>query len=177
MRHLGIAALAGILVLAACGAEPGNSAGETVSTVTTTVQETTIGSTNPPESVPPTSQPPSSTDTTPVTTVPPSSLVQGDVPAGMEMLVDLAVADLTEQLGVDASAVTVVSAAQVMWRDSSLGCPLPGFSYLQVLTEGGLVVLEVDGTEYEYHSGRENIPFLCEDPQPPLSGDNGTSDS
>lgn len=177
MRHLAITALAAVLLLTACGAEPGASIAAAASTVTTTVQETDIDSTNPPDSTPPTTEPQGTTDSTPVTTHPPSALVQGEVPEGMEMLVDLAVADLIEQLDVDASVVTVVFAAQVMWRDSSLGCPLPGFSYLQVLTDGALVVLEVDGIEYEYHSGRENVPFLCEDPQPPLSADNGANDS
>lgn len=172
MRHLGITALAGVLILSACGAEPGGDAGVTASTVTTTVQEGTIDTTNPPESTPPTTDMQSTTDSTPVTTVPPSSLVQGDVPVGMEMLVDLAVTDLTERLGVDASVVTLVSAEQVVWRDSSLGCPLPDFSYLQVLTDGARVILEVDGTEYRYHSGREKIPFLCENPQEPLSVEN-----
>ena len=172
MRHLGTAALVAVVVLAACGAEPNRGAGSTESTVTTTVQEGSIDTTNPPESTPPTTEAQSTTDSTPVTTVPPSSLIQGDVPRGMEMLVDLAVTDLTERLGVDASAVTLVSAEQVMWRDSSLGCPLPDFSYLQVLTDGARVILEVDGTEYRYHSGRDKIPFLCENPQEPLSVEN-----
>lgn len=168
MRYLGTTLVVAAIALSACGAEP-NAAG-TASTVTTTIQENTIETSTPPEqSTSPTTQP--VTGSTPVTTVPPSLLVSGEVPPGMEVLVDAAVEDLVQRVSIEPSDVTVVQASEVMWRDSSLGCPLPDFSYLQVLTDGALVVLEADGVTYEYHAGRDNIPFWCENPQPPLAGD------
>jgi hypothetical protein len=39
--------------------------------------------------------------------------------------------------------------------------------YLQVLTDGMLIVLEADGRRHEYHSGAGD-PFLCTTPRPPV---------
>jgi len=79
-----------------------------------------------------------------------------------------AVADLAERLGVDESAITVVSVDEVTWPDGSLGCPEPGMMYSQALEDGTLIVLEVDGTTYEYHGGVNRDPFYCEHPTPPV---------
>ena len=81
---------------------------------------------------------------------------------------DQATADLTKRLGVDAARVTVVSTAEVTWRDGSLGCPEAGMRYTQALVPGTRTILEVDGKQYHYHSGGHRAPFLCENPQPPL---------
>jgi len=82
--------------------------------------------------------------------------------------VDRAKADLTKRLGVDPAQVTVVSSAEVTWRDGSLGCPEPGMYYTQALVPGTRTILEVGGKQYHYHSGGQRAPFLCENPQPPL---------
>lgn len=80
-----------------------------------------------------------------------------------------AVRDLAGRLGVDASAIDVVTAEEVTWRDGSMGCPQPGMMYPQVLIEDGVrVVLEAEGRRYEYHAGGGRSAFLCEDPQSPL---------
>ena len=84
-----------------------------------------------------------------------------------------AVTDLAERLGVDESAITVVSVAEVTWPDGSLGCPQPGMMYTQALVNGSLIVLDVDGTTYEYHAGADGRPFYCQDPTPPTTGDYG----
>jgi hypothetical protein len=39
--------------------------------------------------------------------------------------------------------------------------------YAEVLTPGYLILLHVDGQEYEYHSGRNSDAFLCENPVSP----------
>ena len=75
--------------------------------------------------------------------------------------VHLAVADLMERLDVARDEITVVSVADVTWRDGSLGCPEPGRAYTQALVAGQRIVLAVDGTEYAYHSGRGREPFYC----------------
>lgn len=80
----------------------------------------------------------------------------------------LAAEDLADRLGVDVDDVEVTRVEEVTWRDASLGCPQPGMAYAQVLTNGTLVVLEVDGTTYEYHAGGPRAPFLCVNPQAPL---------
>ena len=79
-----------------------------------------------------------------------------------------AVTDLAARLGVDESAITVVSVEEVTWPDGSLGCPEPGMMYSQALEDGTLIVLDVDGTIYEYHGGAGRDPFYCENPTPPV---------
>ncbi len=46
-------------------------------------------------------------------------------------------------------------------------------SYTQVLVNGSLIVLEVNGANYEYHSGVGRDPFYCPNPTAPVSGDYG----
>ena len=84
-----------------------------------------------------------------------------------------AIADLATRLGVDESNVTLVSQDEVTWPDGSLGCPQPDMSYTQALVNGSLIVLEVDGKSYEYHSGGSREPFYCPNPTEPASGDYG----
>ena len=76
-------------------------------------------------------------------------------------LVGIAIADLADRLGIDESTITVVSFDAVVWPDGSLGCPQPGMEYIQVLVDGSLIVLSVEGREYRYHSGAGRAPFLC----------------
>ncbi len=59
----------------------------------------------------------------------------------------------------------------VDWRDSSLGCPEPGKSYLQVITPGYRVVLQADGQTYEYHTNREDRAVLCKGGTPASQSD------
>jgi hypothetical protein len=73
-------------------------------------------------------------------------------------------ADLMKRLGVEAAQVTVVSSDEVTWPDGSLGCPEPGMHYTQMLVPGNRTVLQVGGKQYEYHSGGQRAPFLCEHP-------------
>jgi hypothetical protein len=77
---------------------------------------------------------------------------------------DHAKADLAERLGVPTDDIAVVSSEEVTWPDSSLGCPQPGMMYAQVLTSGSRIVLTAAGRSYEYHSGGQRPPFLCENP-------------
>lgn len=81
-----------------------------------------------------------------------------------------AVADLAARKDVNPADVRVVSAESVTWPDTSLGCPRKEMGYLQVLTDGVLVVLELDGTRYEYHGDATNPPTYCADPKPPVQG-------
>lgn len=70
--------------------------------------------------------------------------------------------DLAERLSVPLDQITLVSAEEVTWPDSSLGCPEPGMMYAQVLTSGSRIILTAGGRTYEYHSGGNREPFLCE---------------
>ncbi|WP_157630890.1 hypothetical protein [Kribbella catacumbae] len=75
--------------------------------------------------------------------------------------VEQAKADLANRLGVDPAQVTLVSSTEVTWPDGSLGCPKPGMHYTQALVPGGRIVLEANGTRYNYHYGDRQAPFLC----------------
>ncbi len=61
-------------------------------------------------------------------------------------------AHLVGELGIDDSAIAVVSAEPVEFSDSCLGLGGPAESCLQAITPGWLVVLEADGQTYELHT-------------------------
>jgi hypothetical protein len=82
--------------------------------------------------------------------------------AELSAVVERARVDLAGRLGVEESAIEVVSAEAVTWSDGSLGCPQPGMMYTQALVEGARVVLSYGGTLYPYHAGSDGEPFLCE---------------
>ncbi len=67
---------------------------------------------------------------------------------------DIAVRDLSAQLGVEAVAISVVSTEAVQWPDACLGAAGPGTACAEVITPGFKVLLEHNGTTYEYHTDR-----------------------
>jgi len=75
--------------------------------------------------------------------------------------VNLAVSALQQQMGQSREEISLGGIRQVEWSDSSLGCPQPGMSYLQVITPGYLVILNVDGKEHPVHVGRESA-VVCD---------------
>ena len=76
-------------------------------------------------------------------------------------MVEAAREDLARRLSIRPETIQVVEAVSVVWRDSSAGCPEKGMEYLQVLTPGARIRLEVGGRPYSYHSRRGGTPFLC----------------
>ncbi|MFC1696173.1 hypothetical protein ACFL1C_08650 [Pseudomonadota bacterium] len=80
-----------------------------------------------------------------------------------------AIRDLAGRLNVGETGITLVREVNVTWRDGSLGCPQKDRMYTQALVEGVLIILRVDGQDYEYHSGSGRPPFLCESPEKPVS--------
>lgn len=78
-----------------------------------------------------------------------------------------AVQDLSGRLGINADEIKLVTEKSVIWRDGSLGCPKEGMMYTQAVVEGTLIVLRVDGKNYQYHSGKGRPPFYCENPEKP----------
>lgn len=130
-----VAAVAGLVLLTACTPSvPGPTASGTSSTTSAPAEPTT----------------PLSSTAAPVT---------GEVPAGL--LAEI-VADAASRSGVDASSITVVRGESVTWSDGSLGCPQPGMNYTQALVPGYWVVLDVDGTEYDYRATTRGYFLLCE---------------
>jgi hypothetical protein len=83
--------------------------------------------------------------------------------------VRLATEDLMQRINVLPEEISLVDVANVVWSDGSLGCPQPGMFYTQALVEGLRIRLQVGEVIYYYHSGRNQAPFLCENP----SGETG----
>ena len=104
----------------------------------------------------------------PATVPPRPSTVTGEVPDDVMTAVQ---ADLSTRTGKDATTATVVTAEAVVWPDGSLGCPQKGVMYIQQVTPGYQVVLELDGTTYDYRvAGQGTSVRLCEGLKPAGSG-------
>lgn len=82
-------------------------------------------------------------------------------------LVETAIDDLAKRLSVPADQIELKEAAEVVWSDSSLGCPHPSSMYTQVLTHGFLIRLQSQGTTFEYHAGKTGAAIYCPNPMPP----------
>ena len=73
----------------------------------------------------------------------------------LSRLIERAAEDLVQTTGAASDAVTVLSAEEVEWSDTSLGCPQPDEMYAQVITPGYLIVLETGAETYRYHTGAD----------------------
>ena len=85
--------------------------------------------------------------------------VTGEVPAAL--LAEI-VADAALRSGVVEADIVVVRGESVTWSDGSLGCPQPGMNYTQALVPGYWVVLDADGTDYDYRASARGFFTLCE---------------
>ncbi|MCA9873167.1 MAG: hypothetical protein KC441_05915, partial [Anaerolineales bacterium] len=94
---------------------------------------------------------------TPPTPTPPTP----GMPDAQTAVVHLVSQDLADRSGIDASEISVVSVTSVDWSDSALGCPAPGYAYMQVITPGYKIVLEASGQSYEYHTDLKQHFVLC----------------
>lgn len=92
---------------------------------------------------------------------PPISPPDMEVPLN-NPLISQAKEDLAERLDVPVEEIELLSFEEVVWGDTSMGCPQPGMRYLQVPQDGALIQLGVEGQVYDYHSGGSREPFLCE---------------
>jgi len=84
------------------------------------------------------------------------------VPQKAQEGVSRAKADAAERRGVPVQEIGVISVTSVVWRDSSLGCPRPGGMYMQVITPGYRVLLQVGDDTLEYHLAEgQSRPLFC----------------
>jgi hypothetical protein len=90
--------------------------------------------------------------------------------SNLQNLIDKATQDLAQRLSISATQINIVNATEVVWPDGSLGCPQKGMAYIQVLTPGYLIVLEVDNNNYEYHANKGTFVIYCRNPAPPILG-------
>jgi len=102
-----------------------------------------------PRLMPPPSPTPIQGDTTDMNPVPSSP-----VPQGLQSLIEKAKENLSTRLSIPISQIQLADARDVVWSNSSLGCPQPGMTYAEVLTPSYLIFLNVNNKDYEYHTGK-----------------------
>jgi hypothetical protein len=158
MRRLALLAVPLVVLIVACGDDD-------------TANPSPAGSDQPATTAPPTSAPPRTSGSLVVgdgtvspDASPPAS--GGGAIGGAEEAA--AIADLAGREGVDPAQITVISNEDVTWRSGAIGCPDPEMMYTQALVPGTRIVLELNGTRYEYHSGGPRSIFLCAHPEPPV---------
>ena len=79
-------------------------------------------------------------------------------------------------MGVDAQDVELVRVEEVEWRDSSLGCPEEGMSYLPIITPGYRVVLVAGGDTHAVHVGG-NSAVVCATAAEPVTAPPSSTDA
>jgi hypothetical protein len=79
---------------------------------------------------------------------------------GVDVVVEIAIRDLSRRLSVDPAQIVVKSSQAVSWPDTALGCPQPGMMYAQVITPGHKLVLTIGGKDYTYHTSKSQA-VLC----------------
>ena len=99
-----------------------------------------------------------------VTPVQETGMAPSSIPTGtaQQKMVDLAVAQLAKETGLDPARITVVEVKAVIWRDASLGCPKPGIDYIQVETPGFNIQLKAGEQVYSYHANETGRVIRCE---------------
>jgi hypothetical protein len=90
------------------------------------------------------------------------------VDAGLQNLLERIKTDLASRQAVAVEEITLLEMMAVEWSDSSLDCPQPGMDYLQVITPGYRIVLQVNDQSYEYHTNRDAYFVYCENQVPPI---------
>ena len=94
-----------------------------------------------------------------------TSMVQDSSISTDNPLVRQAKDDLASRLARPITEICMISFEEVTWPDGALGCPHPGMKYTQVPVDGARIILAIGGRRYEYHSGGNRAPFLCEPSQ------------
>ena len=63
-----------------------------------------------------------------------------------------ALTDAETRFGVDASEIVVESSAFQVWSNACLDAATDGEACAEIITPGFVIVIDVDGTQYEYHT-------------------------
>jgi hypothetical protein len=86
----------------------------------------------------------------------------------LQNLIGMIKTDLANRQAVAVEEIILLETMEVEWSDSSLDCPQPGMEYLQVITPGYRIVLQVNDQTYEYHTNRDAYFVYCENQVPPI---------
>jgi hypothetical protein len=84
--------------------------------------------------------------------------ITGEAPIA---LMDAIKTDLATHTGADPSSFAIIRSESVVWNDGSLGCPQPDVLYTQATVPGYRVVLERNGTTYDYRAKEAGYFVLC----------------
>ncbi|MCA9914451.1 MAG: hypothetical protein KC496_13945 [Anaerolineae bacterium] len=92
--------------------------------------------------------------------------------------IQLAIANMAQRYRED---ITVNDLTNYEWEllnfpDSSLGCPLPGQSYIQTVTPGYQFLLTYGGTIYDYRVAEDESNVVLCDTRPALPAETATPD-
>lgn len=94
-------------------------------------------------------------------TQPSTALPQDDSPVSIdpvaEELVFIAQRLIADETGLPTRRIQVVSVEAYIWRDSSLGCPLPDQEVTQVETPGYRIVLRAGDNDYLFHTDADRV--------------------
>lgn len=72
----------------------------------------------------------------------------------------MVMAILASEMGVPVAEFKLLSYALVDWPDASLGCPVPGTSYAQVITPGWKILVGRRAEVYEFHTDWHGRLFI-----------------
>ena len=151
----------GLIALTACGS---STPEEPVSVPTRTLI---------PPSATPTLRP---ADTTPTPTDLPSASAFGTaptpaadtspIPAAAQAMIDLTMADLVDQMGINPEDIRLLSLDAFTWQDSAFGCLTRADAAPTgtAVTPGYRVVYGIGQQVYVYHTDRRAAFFVCADP-------------
>lgn len=148
------------VVVATNTPEPADAAAQPTETPETTVAQPAPSATQPGAAAAPAASPtlrPAPTNLPALVPTPEPPIV-GPVPPE---LLQAITGDLATRTGASPADIVVVQAEAVEWPDGSLGCPKPGEAYLQVITPGYKVVLELAGKQYDYRANDRGFFFEC----------------
>ena len=79
-------------------------------------------------------------------------------------LIQMVVEDLASREGIAASNVELLSVESLDWPDGSLGCPVAGVSYIQVVTPGYRIILGVESESFDYRATVDGSFRICQNP-------------
>lgn len=97
-------------------------------------------------------------------------MVPSTPPAELTDLITAIARDLSRQSDTPMDEIAFISTEPVSWPDTSLGCPAPDLFYAEVITEGYLVTMAINGRPFEYHTDGGANFVLCRDGLPISTG-------
>lgn len=74
--------------------------------------------------------------------------------------------DVGKRFGVDISDVSLVKAEEVIWKDESIGCPMPEVNYEKNQVSGLKIVVKLHDKEYVYHTKGLESFIWCDNGTP-----------